>query len=532
MALSVKEFAGKIKQKYPAYKDVPDAELAQKIVEKHPEYKDQVDLGGSQTQDSPSSSGVNLGGALNTLKSISDKVNTGTKDFYLGQLQGAGSTISNMGQLGSKVLQAGYDKTIGALTGKKAIDPTQVNQQIRQDYLTPSSTAGKIGFASEQIGETFIPVGNASRAATAEKTGQFLGSLTKNPTVSKVLSKVGQQAVGLAGDVLESGLKTTLQTGDTAKGAESAKMTAAIGGVTRGAELLKDAVKPLSGRIINSLIKPQKRDFAYGKNPGKTVAAEGIVANSLDDLMMKVDAKSNEIGKKLDDVLKGKIVNGGDILTPIDDAIREAAAGGPQNAGLVKRLNEAKQAIQYNHELSKTGEIVQGAQRDLSAIKGEDVRKLKTFIGKLGRWTENPSDDELVNKTLQKVYGKLKGATESVAPQSKSLNQKLADLIGASSALNNRTKVLERQNMVSLPDIGLGTGASTAAAVLSGGAAIPTVLAGLGAAGVRKLLGTTAAKTRIASWLASTPSEEKQRLYKAAPVLLDIFKKEFGNKAL
>ena len=139
MALSVKEFAGKIKQKYPAYKDVPDAELAQKIVEKHPEYKDQVDLGGSQTQDSPSSSGVNLGGALNTLKSISDKVNTGTKDFYLGQLQGAGSTISNMGQLGSKVLQAGYDKTIGALTGKKAIDPTQVNQQIRQDYLTPSS---------------------------------------------------------------------------------------------------------------------------------------------------------------------------------------------------------------------------------------------------------------------------------------------------------------------------------------------------------------------------------------------------------
>lgn len=42
MPLDYKEFASKIKAKYPQYKDVDDMTLAQKMVEKYPEYKDQV----------------------------------------------------------------------------------------------------------------------------------------------------------------------------------------------------------------------------------------------------------------------------------------------------------------------------------------------------------------------------------------------------------------------------------------------------------------------------------------------------------
>lgn len=42
MPLDYKEFASKIKAKYPQYKDVDDMKLAQKMVEKYPEYKDQV----------------------------------------------------------------------------------------------------------------------------------------------------------------------------------------------------------------------------------------------------------------------------------------------------------------------------------------------------------------------------------------------------------------------------------------------------------------------------------------------------------
>ena len=43
--LSVQDFAGKIKAKYPEYKDMDDLDLATKIVAKHPEYKDKVSFG-------------------------------------------------------------------------------------------------------------------------------------------------------------------------------------------------------------------------------------------------------------------------------------------------------------------------------------------------------------------------------------------------------------------------------------------------------------------------------------------------------
>lgn len=42
--VSVKDFAAKIKAKYPDYKDVDDTELTNKIIAKYPEYKDQVEL--------------------------------------------------------------------------------------------------------------------------------------------------------------------------------------------------------------------------------------------------------------------------------------------------------------------------------------------------------------------------------------------------------------------------------------------------------------------------------------------------------
>lgn len=41
---TIQEFAGKIKTKYPQYKDIPDEELTQKIANKYPQYKEQVQL--------------------------------------------------------------------------------------------------------------------------------------------------------------------------------------------------------------------------------------------------------------------------------------------------------------------------------------------------------------------------------------------------------------------------------------------------------------------------------------------------------
>jgi len=42
--LTTQEFAAKIKEKYPSYKDVEDSTLVSKMLEKYPEYSDKVDL--------------------------------------------------------------------------------------------------------------------------------------------------------------------------------------------------------------------------------------------------------------------------------------------------------------------------------------------------------------------------------------------------------------------------------------------------------------------------------------------------------
>lgn len=42
--VTIKEFAKKVKEKYPEYKDVDDTELTKKLIEKYPEYKDKVDF--------------------------------------------------------------------------------------------------------------------------------------------------------------------------------------------------------------------------------------------------------------------------------------------------------------------------------------------------------------------------------------------------------------------------------------------------------------------------------------------------------
>jgi hypothetical protein len=66
--ISVKEFAARIKAKYPDYKDIDDNELAKRMVEKYPEYKSQVIFDvvkkkePSESPSQPSTSQSNIGG--------------------------------------------------------------------------------------------------------------------------------------------------------------------------------------------------------------------------------------------------------------------------------------------------------------------------------------------------------------------------------------------------------------------------------------------------------------------------------------
>jgi len=77
-----------------------------------------------------------------------------------------------------------------------------------------------------------------------------------------------------------------------------------------------------------------------------------------------------------------------------------------------------------------------------------------------------------------------------------------ADLTSAELATRNRDAIVQRSNMVSMP-VKVGTAAAIITSLGSGGAAIPAILAGAGAAALDKALGSTAVRSRIAAWLGS-----------------------------
>lgn len=158
--------------------------------------------------------------------------------------------------------------------------------------------------------------------------------------------------------------------------------------------------------------------------------------------------------------------------------------------------------------------------KDLSTLNPQQAFELKQKVSDLTQFTGRPSDHKTVNSVLKGMYGDLKGklktAVEGNNPEIHDLNQKYADLTSAELATKTRNAIIQRSNMVSMP-IKFGTAAGIITAFGTGGAAVPAIIAGAGAAGLEKALASTAVKTRVAAWLGSESPTVIQRVLQANP---------------
>ncbi len=455
------------------------------------------------------------------------KLGSAPGEFLKGQAKGVASTALSMGEIGSGLLEKGYDATIGKLTGTKAFKGAETAKAMKEsEVMERKNVAQKIGFGTEQIGEFFIPAPGGAKTRVAgwmvEKAPGLMKMAEKAPRALKTAAKV---AGGVAEDVVDVGARTYMQTADEDKARDAAMWTGLIGLPIKGGSELKAAYgKNLAGKVVNSLIKPNKRDFAYGKNPGKAISEEGIVASSFDDLAQKVQAKKTELGTQIDDVLSNEkyansLQNVEDALKPIDEAITSAQNAPRTNSAKIKRLQDIKADL-LGETTDDLGEAV--FNREMKSLHVKDISQLKRDVGEMTAFTGNPSDDNLINAVLQDVYGLLKGKVEKVAPEIKVLNSKYGNFISASKAIKNRAEIVQRSNLVSLPQVNMGSGAAIATAIVSGGSVVPSLLMGASVAAVDKALATPAAKTAIAKWLASAKPRELIGLYKANPKVFDL----------
>jgi hypothetical protein len=405
-----------------------------------------------------------------------------------------------------------------------------------KQFITPGPSMGEVAGSALQSAALFIPGGKLATVGTklATKAGVKVGA-----------SAIGKIGTGIAaGEVFD--VASNLQQGKTGLQALTPGLGAVIGGAIPAVGVAKNVTVRFADRqaprIINSLIKPLAKDFSYGKNPGRAIADEGIIANNFDDLIDKIRTTRQSVGEKIgqlgDNLSKSPVLQLRSSLNPLDEAIKNAAS--QNNTTVLQRLNNVKRALTEVLEpmVDEKGNIgvMSIGSKNLENLTFREGRALLGEIGDLTAFTGNPSDDKIVNSTLKRIYGNIKEKTLALAkeidPQKaqefSKLTEKYADLSSAEIAAKYRDKIVQRSNLVGLSPqtVGIGTGLITA--VATGGATIPAVLAGLTGAMVDKLASTPAFKTRLAYVLSTKTQPEVNYLLRKIPALKNFFSTKKG----
>jgi hypothetical protein len=157
---------------------------------------------------------------------------------------------------------------------------------------------------------------------------------------------------------------------------------------------------------------------------------------------------------------------------------------------LIKRLIQTKEALTNIMGMDAEGNIVAQGPRKLTGLSPLEAVQIKREIGKMTKFTGNPSDDAVVNKSLKKVFGGIKGKVNESVPEAIPLNERISDLIGAEAAFQNRDMLLQRQNILSLTDTISGA---------AGGLGTMNPLGALAGMALSRAIRSTPAKTGLAA---------------------------------
>lgn len=344
----------------------------------------------------------------------------------------------------------------------------------------------------------------ASLAAPVSEIGKGVESLTKvlgaGQKTAKLTRAGAEGAAFTAGAGLQEGEKPTASDYYV-----NTALNVAFPGVGM---LMKGAGEVAAPRIINSLIKPLAKDFAYEKNPGKAVAELGITGNSWDDLIKNITSEKEKVGQAIGQVVdKSQNLAQIDLsqtLKSIDEAIARANKTPRTNATLISRLESVKSDLVDNIK------------------KGIDAQTFKGMVGDLTKWTGNVSDDQMVNKALKQVYGSTRNLMDSVLSKElspaeyaayKKASEQYGNLMSAETAAKYRDKIVERQDLISFGPKNAGLIAGLGTALATGGAALPSVLAGLSVSAIDKAMATPAFKTRLAKLLTQLAPDEAKTIF-------------------
>ena len=245
------------------------------------------------------------------------------------------------------------------------------------------------------------------------------------------------------------------------------KVFASASQIAGGAEV-QDAAK-VGGKVVsrvgeavqdraavpgNSLLRAtRKENFLYGKNPGQAFVDEKIapplnptLQGQLENLQDQFTRASNGIDQQVRQKLQDPNVAAKtiDASAHIKQGIVDAKNKLSQQQGVADRAKMIRGLDDLQDELlnkfAASGQVV--GTIDRTPLAPVEVSDLKKAIGRSTEWVAKTDPEytykNFVNGTKKAIYGKLNDAIEQVAPGTKDLNARWANVIEAQRLLENR----------------------------------------------------------------------------------------------
>lgn len=353
--------------------------------------------------------------------------------------------------------------------------------EVQAAMTPPQSTAGKVGFAGEQIGEFFIPTG--------------------------VVGKAGRVA-----EVAKSGALTLAQSRDPKAALASSAITAALPPV---AKLAGKAGAALKSSAIDTMANSLKATKEWAKDEAAKLAPEMLkrgVGGSIKGLRKMSSEMAQRVGKDLDDAYKAAAANGETVNGPIVRGTLQFARDALHTkdaAGKLIAIPGNDTAIQ---SLTRLDEFVEALGDDIPIDKAATVKRaFDDIVAKAGLYGQNamaPASEKAQAWSYREAANAFRELLNN-NPSIEALNKEAAFWIGLRNVVD-ATKLRKVGQTGGLMAAGSG-GAGAVAGALSGESnserATNALLGGLAGRQLVRVLQSPAYMNRVSAPLKNALAE-------------------------
>lgn len=317
------------------------------------------------------------------------------------------------------------------------------------------------GYIESGPGEVVRGLGNASQGFYGKDTTQFKQGLhqaaggagtTMLPAlpvaaavapIPTVVSLATGYGVGKGARAASKGLGGDEDTQNLAEDAGNI-----LGGTAggKGGALLNKARPKLSNSIVGPLVKTPVsatlENSRFGRNPAQAITDEGLVGTR-EGVLKQADSRIKQLSDAVDQRLlnhpnAGAVVDAAPIIdSAIDNAVNAAQKTG--NAGIETRLEALRTALKTQYGPTK------GSPYAINQLK----RQIGEVGSDVGAFKSTDPIEASAASAMADVYGGLKRAVNTHAPEVMPLNERTANLVSAKTALKRNIALDTNKSAIS-----------------------------------------------------------------------------------